>query len=288
MKIPIPEVAERFGSIENALLSVIRYCNVIIEKAKIMCPRTLINDVPSYALEFCRKTLIQATTLVKVANEQEDYNTVCSLVRILADNVSTLKLIYDSENVEEKVLRHLLYVMDGMSIRFKGLIDRPKPYDGNIPKETYDALCIQVQKAKDNALDCINFCTNAIKDCADYSAKQQYYDELIKRRNWKFKTIDKPKETYSWKELYGKLDISDSEEMFSYYSQYIHGLSISNIVLDDKDAFESPWSFAFSLVGWIFNFLRKEYEPYIGKYTWNDIYKIIPELFSNIEKRESI
>lgn len=288
MKIPIPEVTNRFGSIDNALLSVLRYSNVIIEKAKIMCPRTLINDVPGYALEFCRKTLIQATTLVKVANEQEDYNSVCSLVRVLADNVSTIKLIYDSDNVEEKVLRHLLYVMDGISIRYNGLIDRPKPYDGNIPKETYDALCIQVQKAKDNALGCIIFCINTIKACPDYSAKQRYYDELIKRRNWKFKTIDKPKEAYSWKELYGKLDISNAEEMFSYYSQYIHGLSISNIVLDDKDAFESPLSFALSLSGWIFNFLRKAYEPYIGKYTWDDIYKILPELFSNIEKQESI
>lgn len=284
MHIPIPEVTERFGSIENALLSVIRYCNVIIEKAKIMCPRTLINDVPSYALEFCRKTLIQATTLVKVANEQEDYNTVCSLVRILADNVSTLKLIYDSENVEEKVLRHLLYVMDGVSLRYNGLINRLRPYDGNIPRETYDALCVQVQEAKDNALDCINFCTNTIKDCPGYSAKQQYYDELIKRRNWKFKTIIKPKEAYSWKELYGKLEISNAEEMFSYYSQYIHGLSVSNIILDDKDAFESPLSFALSLLGWILNFLRKAYEPYIGKYTWDDIYKMIPELFSNTEK----
>jgi len=284
MHIPIPEITNRFGSIENALLSVIRYCDVIIQKAKIVYPRTLINDIPSYTLEFCRKTLIQATTLVKVANEQEDYNTVCSLVRILADNVSTIRLIYDSENVEEKVLRHLLYVMDGMSLRYNGLIDRPKPYDESIPRKTYDDLCTQVQEAKNNALECINYCTSEIKACPGYSAKQKCYEELIKYRNWKFKTIDKPKDSYSWKELYGKLDIPNAEVMFSYYSQYIHGLSISNIVLDDKDAFESPLSFALSLVGWIFNFLRKAYEPYIGKYTWDDIYKMIPELFSNTEK----
>jgi len=284
MHIPIPEVTERFGSIENALLSVIRYCNVIVEKAKRVYPRPLINDVPGYTLEFCRKTLIQATTLVKVANEQEDYNTVCSLVRILADNVSTIRLIYDSENLEEKVLRHLLYVMDGMSLRYNGLVDRPKPYDESVPRETYDDLCTQVQKAKNNALECINYCTSEIKARPGYSAKQNCYEELIKYRNWKFKTIDKPKDSYSWKELYGKLDISNAEVMFSYYSQYIHGLSISNIILDDKDAFESPLSFALSLLGWILNFLRKAYEPYIGKYTWDDIYKMMPELFSNTEK----
>lgn len=281
MKIPIPEVTERFGSIENALLSVIRYSNVIIEKAKIVCPRTLINDVPSYALEFCRKTLIQATTLVKVANEQEDYNTVCSLVRILADNVSILRLIYRAEDVEEKILRHLLYVMDGVSLRYKYLKDYPKAYDGKIPKDTYDELCNQIYAAKDNACKCIDFCTNAIKACPGYSDKQQSYDKLIKYHNWKYKTIDKPRheDAYSWKELYEKLDITDAGYMFSYFSQYVHGLCISNIVLDDKDNFETASTFAFSLVGWIFNFLHEEYKPYIEKYTWGDIYKMKPDLF---------
>lgn len=283
MKIPIPEVPECFGSIENAICSVICYCNVIIEKAKKVCPSSSVNDVPGYALEFCRKTLVQTTTLVKVAHEKEDYNTACSLVRILADNVSTIKLIYAAEDVEEKILRHLLYVMDGVSIRYEYLKDYPKPYDGKIPKQTFNALRVQVQEAKGNALDCISFCTNAIKARPDYSPKQHCYDELIKHRNWKFKTIDKPKpkEAYSWKEMYRQLDMKETGEMFSYFSQYVHGLSISNIVLDGNDDFDAPLTFAFSLVGWIFNFLRKEYEPYIGKYTWEDIYKMRPELLSD-------
>jgi len=284
MKIPIPEITDCFGSTENALSCVIRYCDVIIEKAKKVCPSTSVNDVSGYALEFCRKTIVQATTMVKVAHEQEDYNTVCALVRILADNVSTIKLIYTAEDVEEKILRHLLYVMDGVSIRYGYLKGYPKPYDGKIPKETYDALCIQVQEAKDNASDCIVFCTNAIKSRPDYSAKHQCYDELIKYHNWKYKTTDKPKEAYSWKELYMNLDVKEAGEMFSYFSQYVHGLSISNIVLKDKDDFETPLAFSFSLVGWIFNFLRKEYEPYIGKYTWEDIYKMRPELLLASEK----
>ena len=281
MNIPIPEIVDCFGSIENALFSVIRYCNVIIEKAKKVCPSTSVNDVPGYALEFCRKTLVQATTIIKVAHEREDYNTVCSLVRILADNVSILKLIYSSEDVEEKILRHLLYVIDGASLRYKYLKDHPKAYDEKIPKEMYDKLCNQVNKAKDNACGCIDFCTNAIKARPGYSTKQQSYDKLIKYHNWKYKTIDKPKpeNAYSWKELYETLDINEAGDMFSYFSQYVHGLSISNIVLDDNDNFEDPLAFAFSLVGWIFNFLHKEYEPYIEKYTWEDIYNLNPGLF---------
>lgn len=78
MKIPIHEVEERFGTIDQALANIISCCGVIIDKAKLVCPSTSVNDVPGYALEFCRKTLMQATTLFKVANEREDYSTTCS------------------------------------------------------------------------------------------------------------------------------------------------------------------------------------------------------------------
>lgn len=286
MKIPIPEVTDRFGSIENALCSIIRYCNVLIEKAKKVYPSISVNDIPGYALEFCRKVLVQATTLVKVAHEQEDLITVYSLVRILADNVSTLKLIYDAEDVEEKVLRHLLYVMDGVSLRYNYLKNQPKPYDGKIPKETYDALCVQIQNTTGNDLCCINYCINAIKARPDYLTKQQYYDKLIESRNWKFKTIDKPKpkDAYSWKELYEKLDAKDVGNMFSFFSQYVHGLSISKISLDGNEDYDIPMAFAFSLVGNIFNFLKREYVPHLGIFTKEELYMMAPEFFVENEK----
>lgn len=216
-----------------------------------------------------------------MANEREDYNTVCSLVRILADNVSTIRLVYVTDDEEEKILRHLLYVMDGVSTRYEYLNGRPKKYDGKIPRESYDALCMQVQEAKDNALGCITFCTNEIKARPCYSLRQKNYDVLIQYRNWKFKAIDKPrpKDAYTWNEMYRKLDVINTGEMFSFFSQYVHGLSISNIVLNEPNSFEMPLSFAFSLLGWMFSFLRKEYEPHIGQYTRKDLYKIVPEWF---------
>lgn len=281
MKIPIPELEERFNSIDEALYHIILYCDVIVEKAKKICSSVAISDIPGYALEFCRKTLVQATTLVKVAQEREDYNTVCSLVRIIADNVSTIRLIYCTEDKEEKILRHLLYVMDGVSTRYEYLKDYPKAYDGSIPRKTYEELCAQVYGAKDNAQDCIAYCIKEIKALVIYSTQQTNIDKLIKSRNWKFKTIDKPKkdDAYKWHDMYQLLGIKEKGAMFSYFSQYVHGLSISNIAFSDKEDFEPPLAFAVSLVGWLFNYLRKEYEPYIGNYTREDLYKMIPELY---------
>lgn len=56
-------------------------------------------------------------------------------------------------------------------------------------------------------------------------------------------------------------------------------LSVSNIALNDPDDFDAPLSFATCLLGWLFRFLRKEYEPYVGEYTMEDVRKMVPGLF---------
>ena len=282
MRIPVPEMDERFDSTEDAIEHIIRFCNVIVDKAKVVCPSNSVSDIPGYVLEFCRKVLIQATTLVKVAREEEDYNTVCSLVRILADNIATLNLVYNCQNDEEKILRHLLYVLDGVRERYNYLKDRKLTYDGKIPQETFEALKRQVEGARDNSAGCIAYCESIIKALPVYASNRKDVDSLIQNRNWKYKQITpnskKDKNAYTWKEMYGLLSIKEASDMMSFFSQYVHGLSISNIVLGDPDDFDAPLSFTVCLLGWLFNYIRKVYEPYIGQYTWEDIDKISPGL----------
>lgn len=271
----------RFSCTEDAMMRFIRISKVIVDKAKIVFPSTSVSDMPGYCLEFCRKVLIQAETLVDVARKREDYCTVCSLVRMLADNIATINLIYCRQDDEERVLRHLLYVLDGIQIRHKLLKDREVMYDGKIPKETFDALYMQVEGAKQNAAECIKYCVDTIKKSPYYTTSQTDLEELISRRNWKFKCISKPKDTYSWKEMYGMLEIKTADEMFPYLSQYVHGLSVSNIALNDVDDFDAPLSFAICLLGCLFHFLRRLYEPQIGEYTWDDIQTMVPEMIEN-------
>ena len=140
MRIPIPGVDERFSNTEDVLAYILRFCNLIVDKAKQVCPTPAINDIPAYTLEFIHKVLIQASTLVKISREREDYKTVCALVRILADNIASINLIYGSEYAEEKALRHFLYVIDGVSLRYTLLNGRTMQSDGTIPQESFDAI----------------------------------------------------------------------------------------------------------------------------------------------------
>lgn len=282
MRIPVPEMDERFDCVEDAIDHIVRICRVLVDKAKAVCPSNSISDIPGYALEFCKKVLIQSSTLVKVAREREDYNTVCSLVRMLADNVATINLVYNSSDNEERIMRHLLYVLDGVTERYKYLKDRTVPYDGRIPKESIDALRHQVERARDNAAGCIDYCERSIKALRVYSSNGGDIDILIKNKNWKYKQIVSPSKkddnSYKWKDMYGLLPIRKMDEMMPFFSQYVHGLSISNIATSDPDDYDAPLSIAVCLLGWLFSFLRKVYEPYIGEYTWADIDRMAPGL----------
>lgn len=283
MKIPVPEMDERFDSGEDALAYIIRICNVILDKAKIVFPSPSISIIPGYVIEFCRKVLLQSSTLEKVAREREDYNTLCSLIRILADNVAIIRLVYGGNDDEERILRHLLYVLDGVSVRKSLLENHTLSYNGLIPIETYNALVRQVTSAKENAEGCIKYCIEAIKARPVYTTYQSQIDILLDNHNWKFKTIEKPQPKnpyqYTWKEMYGLLEIKSIDEMIPYLSQYVHGLSISNIIFEEKEDFDAPLSFSICLIGWLFDFIRRVYEPHIGEYTWDDVYKMIPEAF---------
>lgn len=273
MKIPIPEVEENFDSCEDALAHIVKSCRIIVDKAKRICTQSSVQDIPAYSLAFIDKVLVEASTLISISRQRKDYNTVCALVRILADNVATLNIVYNCENDEERVLRHLLYVLDGVSQRYELLEGHKMRYDGKIPKETYDALYLQVEGAKKNARGCIDFCVENIKGRLLYVEHKQQIDVLIERKNWKYKDMANPKDSFTWKELYGMLNINTGDEMFPYLSQYVHGLSVSNILLDDKDDFDAPVLFATCLIGWLWYYIRKVYEPHVGSYTLEDIVK---------------
>ncbi len=260
MRIPIPEIDDQFDCKEDALKYLIGICSFIVGKTKTIYPGSSVAVIPAYALAFIERVLVQSLTLADIARERKDYVTVCVLVRVLADNIATLNLIYNCEDEEEKSLRHLLYVLDGVQTRWTLLNERRMKYDCNITKDAFDALCQQVQGAKDNAKACIDYCITTIQGLPFYRMNKMQIDVLIERKNWKYKTLGKPNNSYSWKEMYGMLNIKEGVDMFSsFLSQYVHGLSISNLVLEDRDDFDAPLSFAICLLGWLWKYLLKAY-----------------------------
>lgn len=62
------------------------------------------------------------------------------------------------------------------------------------------------------------------------------FDKIVEDRNWKFKEFKVYKKIgnnqYQWRELYELIDCCKGFDLFSYISQYAHGLSMSNLVIE--------------------------------------------------------
>jgi hypothetical protein len=62
------------------------------------------------------------------------------------------------------------------------------------------------------------------------------FNRIVEDRNWKFKEFkDYTKvntNQYKWKELYEKIDYCEGYDLLSYISQYAHGLSMSNLIIE--------------------------------------------------------
>jgi hypothetical protein len=65
---------------------------------------------------------------------------------------------------------------------------------------------------------------------------EKAFNKIVEDRNWKFKEFKDYKKNknnqYQWKELYEQIDYCDKYDLLSYMSQFAHGLSMSNLVIN--------------------------------------------------------
>ncbi len=147
-------------------------------------------------------------TVRYLLNYNYDDCSINALLRVIADHISSLLLIYAAPTKEEALLRQYLYLADGVSERIKTLksSERGKQYANfqslNQEYNTY------IQCVKINPL---------------YAEHKQIIDGFIKHNNWKFKSLT-GKESYSWPDLY-KEKLNIPIDYISYLSQFVHGLA---------------------------------------------------------------
>ena len=61
------------------------------------------------------------------------------------------------------------------------------------------------------------------------------FDRIVEDRNWKFKEFvnrKKEKNQYNWNELHDLIGECKYFDILSYISQYVHGLSMSNLIIE--------------------------------------------------------
>ena len=166
--------------------------------------------------------------------------------------------------------------MDGVNNRLNYL-PNSVDYDNKISKSEYDALCKQIESSKNNCNETKKHCISEIHSLSLYHGQMYVIDKLIKSQNWKFKTFGSAKKnnSYSWLEMYEKIKLQCKPTFFSYLSEFVHGLSISNIAVDiDNTTFEPIYGTTSALLGRLHDFIEDYYH--------DELPRIKPKLISGL------
>ena len=198
--ISIPELDERGLSYEetyNVLLVIIKH------ELKLLAQyhnSASIDDIESYILCNANRIYRTACTLHTIINTEKDYITASAVLRMLADSLATLYLIYQEESEDILKLRHYLYVLDGVKTRLK-YMKKDIRYDNKIKREEYEAISQQYLSSKQNLEGAFSHCVSMIKSGQGYKGHAAIVDKLIECGNWKFKNLTSFKmrdNKYSW------------------------------------------------------------------------------------------
>ena len=207
-------------------------------------------DIKSYVTSFCYQRLKSFSSFLQIV-QKNDYVSAHCILRMLADNVSLFRLIYLEKNTDWRMLRHYLYVLDGTEklkeLWCSGLEDE------NEEEKTYSQEMAELcQKRIDELVSLIN--ASPLKE-----SDNRAFDMIVINRDWKFKNFCNSKRNqYSWKEMHRIIEDKDTNDFdfFTFYSQFAHGLSMSNVFYNVK-----PKSYSIAIDDAIF--LMQRFDEYI-------------------------
>ena len=233
----------------------------IIEALGNTYPTLNVDNMESYIAHRCVNIHAMFGTFKNAISTHIDVLSANSFLRIFADHISTLILIYETENIEERALRHYLYVADGIEEEMKVLEElegRPSI------DETGKQLVRQEKKNK--------------------QAIQQHCNKNgIGKYNWKDKDLESYEVkrlrecSYSYTELYAD-KLSLPSVRIKNLAQYIHGLAGSVMVSNGINVEENIKLMAQYLIMSFSRFLWTKYKSLPSPIESNFLFSLVPNL----------
>ena len=230
------EGTEEFGYItfNRCLFSFYNLLNTI----KKVCARynnASVWDLNGYVAHFCYLRLKSFDTLLKIVKEQNDFISASCLLRMLGDSVAVFHLIYMEPDPDWRWLRHALYIIDGCEQNMKALPENDLN-EGTMPDDELEIFKEQ-NRLNRELRERLKYQAQRIVDRSPMqNLDREAFDKIVTDKNWKFKEFKTYKKVgsnqYKWTELYERIDMCEGYDVLSFISQYAHGLSMSNLVME--------------------------------------------------------
>lgn len=227
---------ENFGyiTINRFLYSFYMYMNTV-KRITSLYQYASVKHLKRYVAHFCYLRLRSFDTFIKVVWEHKDYVSANCLLRMLGDCVAVFRLVYMEQDKDLLILRHCLYVIDGCEHNLEVLPEK------NVNEDCLSAGDLaELNKATQRNREHRQRLMREAQDMLDVSPLRQKnkaaFEKIVEDRNWKFKEFKdykkKGSNQYKWRELYELIDCCKGFDLLSYISQYAHGLSMSNLVIE--------------------------------------------------------
>ena len=215
---------------------------IIVEALGYKYPQPDIDNIDSYIAHRCINIHAMFLTFYKSYCSKIDILSANSFLRIFADHVSALKLIYEEENIQESKLRHYLSIADAITSEIEAL--RQLSESSSITK---DGTNIVLSTIKEKEAEYISI-VEKIKSLPVYNNNQLAINILIDgkktksgfvydRNNWKYKSLlnTNGNNTYSWANMYkDRLGLRPGHIV--QLSQYVHGLAGSVVIQNNESS----------------------------------------------------
>lgn len=246
---------EEFGysTISRFMYSLYFFENMVARLCK-KYPNAEIDDLNGYIAHFCyirMKSFFSFANVVKL----KDYVTANCIVRMLGDSVAVFHIVYAEPDKNLRLLRHYLYVIDGCEDNLKVLPCNNEMNRGCMPNDELEESNKLALYNKQHRESIINNALEMIYQLPLKTQNPAAFQRIVEDRNWKFKEFkdyDKKRiksNQYKWEEMYDRIEMSKYYNILSYMSQFSHGLSMSNLVMNlDENTFDGPVGEAFALL----------------------------------------
>ena len=226
---------EEFGyiAINRFLYSFYLYMNTV-KRLTNLYNYANVQFLKGYVAHFCYLRLVSFDTLIKVVLNNKDYLSANCILRMLGDSVAVFRLIYMEPDKYLLVLRHSLYVIDGCERNLR-VFPENNVSESCLPDEELSKSKEETRLNREHRQRLIREAQMMIENSPLKQKDSEAFDRIVEDRNWKFKEFKNYKKIgsnqYKWQDLYKLLDYCEGFDLLSYISQYAHGLSMSNLVM---------------------------------------------------------
>ena len=227
---------EEFGyiTINRFLYSFYMYMNTV-KRITSLYQYASVQHLKGYVAHFCYLRLRSFDTFIKVVWQHKDYVSANCLLRMLGDCVAVFRLIYMEQDKDLLILRHCLYVIDGCERNLDVLLEKIVNEDC-LPEEELAESNKEMQINRAHRQRLIREAQEMLDASPLKQKDKAAFDKIVEDRNWKFKEFKDYKKIgnnqYKWQDLYELIDCCKGFDILSYISQYAHGLSMSNLVIE--------------------------------------------------------